>query len=354
MIVWDEPGMIVQSINGATTVGGSPNLNLGGVVLQLESGHSPDVCMFENSFGYRQADIAYISPQGNIVVDFYRITDLEAGMVQVTNGYRSPAPDLMFRYPRIACPSSLIGDQEEFTVVAEDTDGSSTWYIKGFNSSICCNPQFNLTIYNDGSTGNSPFNLTDFANTAPVVAYDRNYFFIWVGWTFDNSAGLLPAPGAVKAISPLVIITDRQAQTLAAQDYLYVPTNIFMNNIYSKLSIAGRYSTNNLLTYLNGQTNSIYTKSYIQNPLPVNLRQSSTTDVLSWLQEASLSDREYFTYRMMVYDLSGRKIATLNGTAGELILQVDDLYRGENAVHLATLLSADGNEHFSGKLSLVR
>jgi len=354
VIVWDEPGFSVNCVTGTTNP--TPALSAGGQVLTLDAGKTPDVSIFRNpTSGDNQADVVYITSLGKINVDFYRIDDLQNSVVLATPSFRSPNADLQYRYPRIATPNSLYGTNNDFTVVTEDTDGASSWYIKVFNSNGCCVPMTHLMIYNDGTTMNSPFNTSDQPNTRPVVCYEKGYTNIWVVWNLDNLTGALPAPGAAFAKSPVVLIGSKQGQLNVPQNYRYVPLSVVTGSNYNHVSLAGRNTTKNLLTYYKANDNSIYSKAVNQLPMPSQLKSTGSTSLNNWLDQATMDDGDNGTvYTLDIVDLSGKIVRSFSSTADALKETVKAFK--ENAVtgiYLVTVRSKSGLVTYNGKFPVT-
>jgi len=349
-IVWDQPGQLIQLAIGRTNGGGVPQLVFPGTAYNIEAGTMPDVCMYRNSMtGYKQVDVAYINTGSLVLVDFYRFADLLSGVISVQPQFRSAPADLIYRYPRIDCPAAGFGGAASFTVVVEDSDNLSSWYIKGFNSNDCC-PGFTTTIYNDGSTSNSPYNLTDVPNTKPVVAYQNNVDGINVGWNFDNSFGLIGAPGASVARYPVVISSDKRAEIFPSSKYLVVPLSVTFGNQIGNLSISGRHSSEGLYTYLNSQLNDIYFKA-VPHAINANaLRSENSNNFQQWINSLDVeSSGSKIIFN--VYDLLAKEVFFFEGHPSELKLQwnrfMDSARQG---IYTGRSYNLSGNSNFSGKI----
>lgn len=357
IFVWDTPSQNIQVTTGKTLTGSYPAIYSTGINLVIGTGKNPDVCMYNNSINDKQVDIVYIAITNRIKVDFHRFDDLVNGINLASNVFISAPPDLLYHYPRIACPKYNTGTADEWTVVAEDNDGSSTWYIKGFNVNICCpHPPVSLTVYNDGNTGNSPFNLSDYPNLRPVVTYDNSYN-IWVGWNFDNSLGLITATGCIQAVYPIAVVCDKVARIHGGQNYLMVPTSVNANNTYNALSISGRNSTKNLFTYYMSPFNDVYSKTVLAFPIPPNLKPQSGNagnDLFTWLNQYVLNENlseDDFYIHFKLYDITGKEMLSMKGT---LTRCKDFINTGtENlpeGIYMANVLSSDGKLGISRKL----
>ncbi len=357
-IVWDEPGANIRMAFGQSPVAQLPQLSLGGAVLNLEPGSEPDVCYYRNtSTSFRQIDVVYRNPAGYIIVDFYKLNDLLAGSITPTQAYRSPAPDLSYRNPRIACPISATGESDDFTVVVEDTDGSSTWYIKSFNANKCCSPTFVTTIYNDGSTGYSPYNLTQVPNTRPVVAYDNIDNTVWVTWNLDNMWGLLSAPGAYIGKYPVAIAGDKRSEVIMGSNFLIVPEGLVNNASMTHVSIAGTKSSKIMFSYIDNTLFEAFSKSIPHlasiNGLKTSLQHNS---FIAWLNAQELNqEKNKGPYDIKIHDLAGRLLTTFNGNAGEITRKINQFIQ-ETSVGMFMISARSSMNHssYSGKLFTLK
>ncbi len=350
-IVWDEPGDQINMVVGVTGGGGAPQLSNGGNVFNLLSGSQPDVAVYRNmSTNYRQVDVAYIEPTGNILVDFYNMTELISGIINPDPFYRAPAPDLAYNNPRIACPGSAAGSQNDFTVVAEDTDGNSTWLIKGFNSNACCIPPFNITIYNDGTSGNSPFNISNVPNSAPVVSYDNQYLLTWVSWNVDNSWGLISSPGATASSFPVAMAADRKAQLYPNSNYLYVPAGNNNGSVASNVSISGNKSSNAIFSYHEGIMYEVFTKTIPHQQFPSQLRNSDPfNNIHEFVNSVTANGGSVID--VTTYDMLGRTIVNETMHASYLMENLSNLLNGRpTSLYTIHLVSKSSNSSFQGKL----
>jgi hypothetical protein len=312
-IVWDEPGNLIRMVTGLTSGASPPVLSNGGNFFDLAPGKAPDVCVYrDGQTNYSQVNVTYIEPTGYILVDFYSLTELVNGILNPDPFYRSPAPDLIYQNPRIACPSSSAGNANDFTVVCEDTDGNSTWLIKSFNSNACCTPPFNLMIYNDGTTGNSPFNLSNVPNFKPVVTYDDQYLMTWVSWNVDNSWGLISSPGATVSTFPVAVAANRKALLYPNTSYYYVPEGNNFGSSSFAVSLSGNKSDKAFFTYYNEVNFDVYAKSILHTQFPLQLRAmvpEINYDLSEWLSELQYQQHsDHINYSINVIDLSGRLI----------------------------------------------
>jgi hypothetical protein len=329
-IVWDQAGFLVQAAFGSAIGAMPPQLTFPGAVFNLESGKSPDVCFFLDNTGFRQVDVAYINTGGYVSMDAYRFDDLLAGAVIPQYLFRSPAADLIYRYPRIDCPAIGFGSQYEFTIVVEDSDNIGTWYIKSFNSNSCC-PGITTNIYNDGTSGNSPFNIADVPNTMPVVSYQNNSDGLVVGWNFDNQFGLLAAPGASVARYPVVMSCEKQGTMYPNSYFLNVPPLITFGNQFGLLSVSGRFSASGLYSYHDGTINNIRFKTVPHSLNTPNLRShESGSSFEAWLQNQLTSELQdgNTVLQTFVYDVTGRTVFSHTGTAPSLLEHWQSLCNG--------------------------
>lgn len=351
-IVWDEPGELVRlAIGRAQTsipviipIANAPYLDLMG-------GSMPDVCFYRNSVsGYKQVDVVFRHPFGYLEVDFYRWSDLIAGINSPIPYYRSSMPDLAYRNPRIACPPAQGSNQNDFTVVTEDTDGNTTWLIKVINSNMCCQPNFSAYVYNDGATGNSPYNTTDVPNIKPVVSYDNAYNMVWVGWDIDNSYGLLTAPGAAFGSFPIALTANKRGRLESQSKYLYVPTGVSFGTNTHMLAVSGSRSSTALFTYMDGSNNQAYFKN---NPHVLNtpqLRTASNSTLGEWIEKLHDDSQLKVTW----FDLSGRLVdgkVISNGIINET--QIKNEFNLQSGIYLLEIQTIDGLASFSGMMSVV-
>ncbi|MFZ9943893.1 MAG: hypothetical protein ACO3O0_09805 [Bacteroidia bacterium] len=351
-IVWDEPGDLVRmaigraqtSIPTILPIANSP-------FLDLMNGSMPDVCFYRNSVsGYKQIDVVFRHPFGYLEVDFYRWSDLLSGANNPIAYYRSPMPDLAYQIPRIACPPAQGSNQNDFTVVTEDTDGNSTWLIKVINSNMCCQPNFNAYVYNDGTTGNSPYNTTDVPNNRPVVTYDNLYNMIWVGWDIDNSFGLLTAPGAAFGKFPIAMTANKRGRLETQSKYLYVPTGVSFGVNSNLIAVSGSRSSTALFTYMDGNNNQAYFKN---NPHILNtpqLRTSSNINLGTWLEQVRNNQ-----LKVTWFDMSGRLVKSDVLPAGSYHdKEITGHFLLESGIYLLDIQTTDGLESFSGMISFIK
>lgn len=314
-IVWDEPGQQIKLATGLASVG-APSMMNGGQSFSLDAGEQPDVCVYRRaSDNFRQVYVAYINIAQSISVDTYKYNDLSNGIISPTYLYRTQVPDLMYSSPRIACPGSSFIALDSFTLVAEDTDNNSTWYIKGFQSNPNLGNSYNYHVYNDGNTGNSPWNLTSVPNTKPVVAYSPTADYVWVAWDVDNSWGLLSAPGAAMAKFPVAMSLFRDAGIYAGANYLYVPNNVTFFTDVTSVSVAGNKSTSVLFTYCDNNNNELLSKTLSHQTNAPHLKTiSNLNEWITLIQQSSASQKITITW----FDLSGRMVRELTGDVESL------------------------------------
>lgn len=314
-IVWDEPGQQIKLATGLASVGAPAMMN-GGQSFTLDPGEQPDVCVYRRaSDNFRQVYICYINIAMSISVDTYHYNDLSNGVISPNYLYRTQVPDLMYKNPRIACPGSTYAFLDNCTVVAEDTDNNSTWYIKGFHVNPNVGNVYSYHIYNDGSTGNSPWNLSSVPNTNPVITYSPAAEFVWVAWDVDNSWGLLSAPGASMAKFPVAMSLFRDGGIFAGSNYLYVPNNVFFFTDVTSVSVAGNKSSQVLFTYCDNNNNELLSKTaYHQYNAPHVRTVSNLNDWINLVQLSTSSAKIIITW----FDLSGRIVKELTCAVDEL------------------------------------
>jgi hypothetical protein len=310
-IAWDEPGDQIRMVAGNTPSGSVPQLFQGGQVYNLPPGSYPDVCVFRSSItGDNQVHLVYVNSGGSLTVDTYTISGLLSGAPNPTEIFRAPVPDLEYRNPKIACPAPSYGKKEDFTVVVEDTDGNSTWYIKGFNNNFNSSALISQHIYNDGVTGNSPWNLTLVPNTKPGAAYDQTGDAIWVTWNVDNSLGMITSPNASYGKFPVAINGGKKANIAPGSKFLNIPANIQFGADIDHVSIAGHKSSKVMFTYNDKNQAQIFSKSLPHSSNAPNVRiHRNANDLNSWIQNALLiSDSHEISVITELKDLSGKTV----------------------------------------------
>jgi len=314
-IVWDDAGGVIRMAIGRAQVTVPSVVQIGqSLFVDLPNGSQPDVCLYRQaSNNYRQVNVVFKHPGGYLEVSFYRWNDLLAGIINPVPYFRSEMPDLEYQNPRIACPGSVGGNNADFTVVTEDTDGNSTWYIKVFNNNMCCTPNFGSYIYNNGSTSNSPYNTTDIPNTKPVVAYDNQYNMIWVGWNMDNSYGLLSAPGASFGSFPVAMAAGKRGRLEPQARYLYVPSGITFGSNTGLLSVSGTRSGTALFSWFDAGSSEMYYKTYTHTVNAQQLRQSGQS-FGDWLNENINSGEINIT----VYDITGKLVLSVSSYPSDI------------------------------------
>jgi hypothetical protein len=319
-LVWDQPGQMIQMAFGQALAGTPPALTFPGTAFNLDAGDMCDLSLYRDAgSSSKVVHVAYRNSGGFIVVDTYTFADLLTGLLTPLQSFRSPAPDLVFRYPRIDSPTSGIGADTDFTVVVEDSDNSGTWYIKGFNSHSCC-PGFESYIYNDGITGNSPYNLTDIPNTRPVVTYFNNGDGMTVGWNLDNSFGLLAAPGAAMARQPIALSCDKQANAYPSAYFLSISPIVTTGSQIGILSISGKYSSNALFTYLNTGINNIQYKMVPHVSNAPNLKTVESGSFYHWVESLNRGvDAETHQVTVQTFDVMGRLVFSYTGSVARLM-----------------------------------
>ncbi|MFM7053819.1 MAG: hypothetical protein ACKO0X_01240 [Bacteroidota bacterium] len=351
-IVWDEPGDLVRLAIGRAQTSIPVIVPIGGAPFaDLLPGSQPDVCVYRNSStGFRQVNVVSKHPGNYLEVDFYRWNDLTSGIINPTPYFRSALPDLSYNNPRIACPPSSGGNQNDFTIVTEDTDGNSTWFIKVMNSNMCCQPNFNSYVYNNGTTGNSPYNTTDVPNSRPVVSYDNAYNMIWVAWDIDNSFGLLTAPGAAFGKFPIALTANKRGRLESQSNYLYVPTGVSFGSNTNMISVSGHRSSTAFFTYMDGNNNQAFFKN---NPHVLNtpqLRTTSNTSLGEWIEQLQNISKLQVNW----FDLSGRIIESQVISAMEINeTELKKQFHLRNGIYLLDIRTLDGLQSFYGMMSIA-
>lgn len=310
-IVWDEQGGQIRMAFGAATGSSQPALLQGGQAFPLDAGVQPDVCVFRSSVtADRQVNVVYVNTVGIVAADAYDWSDLIAGNIIPAQLYRSPNPDLQFSYPKIACPPSAYGKKEDFTIVVEDTDNNSIWYIKGFNKNLGSTATVDQFIYNNGSNNNSPWNISTVPNTRPVAAYDHLYETIWVSWNVDNQFGLLNAPSANFGKFPVAISGSKRAGINPGASYLYVQTGSAFGNTVDAVSLSGHKSSKALFTFNDKFAGQSFSKSVPHTfNIPTLRNQTSNQNFNSWIDQIiSATGSSSSEIEIFIYDITGRTV----------------------------------------------
>jgi hypothetical protein len=356
-IVWDDPSGPIQLAFGEATGSSQPSLLLGGQAFQLDNGVQPDVCVFRSSStGDRQVNVVYVNTVGVIAADGYDWDDLINGNISPVIMYRSPNADLQYQFPKIACPPSAYGKKEDFTIVTEDTDNNSTWYIKGFNKNFNSSATIAQFIYNNGSSNNSPWNISTVPNTRPVVAYDHLYETIWVGWNVDNGFGLLNAPSANFGKFPVAICGTKRAGINAGSSYLYVPTGSAFGNTVDALSLSGHKSTKALFSFNDKFAGASYSKSFTHAyNVPTLRNQNEIRDFNIWINEVMLMNGNESTEIMIdFFDITGRKVAEEKISAQSAIQFIQKMqHEFSEGIYILNSRSLNSSMQYSGKLNFT-
>ncbi len=354
-IVWDEPGGQIRLTFGEASGSSQPALLQGGQAFDLDNGVQPDVCVFRSSVtSDRQVNVVYVNSVGVIAADTYAWSDLISGNINPAILYRSPNPDLQYRYPKIACPPSDFGKKEDFTIVTEDTDNNSTWYIKGFNQNFSSSATTDLFIYNNGSSNFSPWNITTVPNTRPVVSYDHLYETIWVSWNLDNSFGLLNAPSASFGKFPIAISGTKRAGINMGANYLYVQTGSAFGNTVEAVSLSGHKSPNALFSFNDKFAGESFSKSvpHIYNT-PTLKSTSVTQSFYSWIDQVMMASGSNSTeIEISIYDLSGRMVFNKKVAASQANENLKT-FQSENSdgVYLVKSKTTNTSNNYSGLIT---
>jgi hypothetical protein len=344
VVTWDQSDTWV--ITGSLV---TSSLVLNSSIKAAQPGTNPDVCIFHAGGGNDYVHLTYIDGSGYLTVDDHKLSDLVSGSNAHTTALNTTPYYYTFYYPRIACPNSS-GSKDEWTVVAEDNDGT-TFYIVGYNyksGTGLTGP----TIYNDGSQAPGKTILTFFGATThiigsirPAVCYDDQYtnanggLGIWVGWSLNNDQDPMNDyivndyvySGSVHAWYPIVLQCDNQGLPVnngsITASYWQVPTTLVGSDYVDYLSLAGRYGTDRLfLTYndiiRNGSTvDDIYTKEVTPSSA-TSLRTSGSDLLYQSNNDLPIHATDLVSFKL--YDLTGNVIVnkktTVNDIQKELML----------------------------------
>jgi hypothetical protein len=351
-IVWDEPGNLIHLAFGQALGGQGPILSLNGISFILDPGSEPDVCVFrEAASNFVQFDVVFKNAANYIVVDTYKLNDLLTSSLVPTHLYRSAPADLNYSKPRIDCPGSSFGNKEDFTVVMEDSDNNSTWYIKGINSNYTGNLNFTYKIYNDGNTGFSPFDITSVPNTNPVVAYDNSGLTIWVSWEIDNSWGLLTAPGAFLTRFPVAVSCNKGAAIFPNSKYLVIPETANNNAAFKNISIAGKKSSSALLSYNDINNAELLSKTVSHYPNTQSLKSIfNDHNFYNWITQPSTINEKQIVIELI--NMSGQVVYHFAGDSSTILEKVKLLNTRFNT-GLYIIKAYSGSSYYSGKLQFT-
>ena len=319
-ITWDTGTPEVMVVTGELSSGAFTLYNSGTpiTVSGMAGGYFPDLCMYHDN-NYKRVHICYLSTDGgSIIANTHEFNDLTNGSASNTNVlFANATNNFNFNSPRIACPNGSNGDEEDWTVVVEETNNSTPPdnRIVGFND----NSGATLLYYNNASY--SPYlNLTSYPNFAPVVTYDdQTTPNVWVGWTFDNTTAGIQGPP--EAMYPIVLKCDENAEVPLNTDYWIVPDNLVDDDEVMILSLSARFS-NDLLyaTYnpivLNGSSvDDIYT-----NEIAPSSASSFRTDIPE-IYSVDLSSLQFSDelLRFKLFDVSGRLVYDYEGTCQNMM-----------------------------------
>ena len=350
VVVWDE-GDYVHAKKGTASSGSvtfSPNT-------ESFSGHSPDVSIFFND----PVHICYIDGYGDWLVDDYALTDIDNGSGSATNVLSiSPPNGGTYYYPRIACSSQEQAQTGgDWTSVIEERKGSDYW-IEGYNYNS--NYGFTgITCYNNYTTG-PPSDISNVQNNNVAVCYDNNYpnnNGIWVGWTMDNTAGYHDNEGDIYNDTryPIVVKCDQFAVPYSGLNYWNVPYNMGTENEADFLSLAGRYTSDNVfLTFWTLKDEDVVTKTtypYASYTAGSSLRTtgnsgSNTIDINNLFDSGI---QGYLTLKL--FDLDGKLISKFKGTEEGLRSRFRlNLHDMPASIYLVQIISDDGSYYRSQKI----
>ncbi len=362
-IVWDDSGprMFVET-------GNPSGLNNSGTAVQLSGDNiKPDVAVFWNG-SYEIVNITCIEQGsgGTLFVDKYTFSGLASGSASSYQNvdFHIPASGYSYDYPRIACPNSS-GDYRDWTVVVQEVDApNALWYIVGFNDNA--GTVSSAIIYNDGTSGNSPFPTLTYQNSFPVVTYDDNYPSdgIWVGWTLDWTGGAAGGTGqpTAAAVLPIVLKCDNVGMSVPVSGtttYWEVPdaASLVTADSVAFLSLSGRHAKDYLfLTYnvnvlYNTPVHDIYTKGLWGASSATSLRTANTLSgsLQNIVSESMINSDVECNFKL--YNLKGELVFETTGNYVEILayLKYND-FKLPSSLYLSQIHSIDGLINRSAKV----
>lgn len=325
-IVWDDPHGDVYAVVGDIA---SFALN-SNVLVYSGTGTYPDVSLYYDGSN-NIAHITYIDSNGDIVVDDHSYATLASGSAGSLSNVLtvSPQSGLNFYYPRIASPNGNNSSTSDWTVVAEETNHSGTYFITGFN-----NGSTTSIIYNDGFYVSPSGNLRSTPNYYPSVTYDSNFPSdgIWVGWTYSDGTS---------TDEPIALKCDNAAIPVIST-YWEVPLNFTTNDYAINMSMAGRYASDELfLTFIayiiNGTT---IDDIYITNITGAGNTSSFKFSIPLIGQEKKDKDDKF---HLKLIDINGKMVMSYFGNMNEIYDYLNQYHRNVSpSIYFAQFISEDG------------
>jgi hypothetical protein len=325
-ILWDDPHGDVYAVVGDIA---SFTLN-SNVLVYSGTGTSPDVSLYYDGSN-NIAHITYIDGMGDLIVDDHSYATLAAGSAGSLSNVLtvSPQSGLNFYYPRIASPNGNNSSTNDWTVVAEETNHSGTYYIVGFN-----NGSTTPIIYNDGTYISPPTDLSNTPNYYPSVTYDSNFPTdgIWVGWTYSDG---------LNTDKPIALKCDNTAIPVISS-YWEAPLNFTTNDYAINMSMAGRYASDELfLTFIayiiNGTT---IDDIYIKNITGAGSTSSFKFSIPFIGQEIKDTDDKF---HLKLIDINGKMVMSYFGNMNEIYDYLNQYHRNVSpSIYFAQFISEDG------------
>lgn len=352
IMVYDENSTI-YALTGDIN-GGAFNMNNGGnpVPIGINSGTFPDVSIYSDGItGNQIVHLTYVDGNNDLNIEYDTYSNIAANTTAFTAWTSPISPGgggFVISNPRIASPNSS-GVYDDWTVVWQEDDRTTAYYIKGLNSNA--GSLSTIYTYNDGSLTLSNLPLNDVENWQPVVAYDYNTTpTIWVGWNFDNRSGYYNPGGGYPdvwaSLYPIALKCDNFALPDPSFDYWQVPNYVTDDLEIYPLSLASRYADSDqlLLTY------------YLANSTPevcnkITPSSSATTfkmgsNIGSTLPVNYIGDEKF---SFILYDLKGNKVLEQKGSKHDLIkLQYENKLPA--AMYFLQIISDNGKFNKSQKL----
>ena len=339
-VVGDHSGSTVNVYNL-----GTPVQNIG----VSAKGYSPDVCIYDGGTIYDRVTYTYIDTNGDLFIDFDSFAALATGVSTPTNVFfTSSSTGIQFYNPRIACPPSSVGTREDWTVVVEENDNSSVYYITGYNdnNTLITGP----TFYNL-----SPIDLSPILNLHPAVTYtNQSPPNVLVGWTMDNSSGYATNLSTMQfpvanAIYPIVVSCDDFGSPLFSE-YWEEPMTVGNGDLLDNLSLSGRYGNDLLYStffFSNGTTiNDIFTKivNTISSSGGLKIHQES-------LIQNSLSD---VNLKIKLWDITGKLLIFQIGDKAQILTILENISsNNSNSLYIIEIEDSD-NHIWRSKIFLNR
>ncbi len=280
------------------------------------SGYMPDVCLSSQSndrvtYCYLESNMLYVESDSYVNL---------SGGTSTPSNLQTFGGTYTLLMPRIACPNpTLVGNLVDWTVVVDDSDGTTAWEIAGhtFNS---INGLTN-SVYNTGGFG--LIDISGDANYMPVVTYDdQNNIF--VGWNFDNRNNSAPT---TDALYPIVLVCDNDGAATAGR-YWDVPTILATGEVKDILSISGKNASDQCLyTYYDFGNSDINYKSVLgavaMGSLRSNLSQHSVnTNALDYF-----NNNKNITILGRIIDKTGKILVEKQTSYGEFDVEIYKLLK---------------------------